>query len=381
MTNYLKVSVSNVARVLVYGLLVFGSSTTALGQIQPPSFPSGLFNNEPPSGVFDGAILEEPPPGMIRVGRRFIPAPNATQEDQIIERTTWNALDYTCIKTKLDDILESYTREIALLRDYNAQLERIRNESGFFNDIVEFVVYSGRNERADPYSTQIRFNNQRITNLLRMRDDHGPKTTKLADDILKEEDPKTQLTMTANLLQLVNVLRRMKGIPELNPFCEPNMLDFQGRFNIAAVSDEQWAVHAEAIEVSKDVTVAVITSVGGVVGVAAGGTSAATISVSRVLSYALIGCFDGVASARIDMLLNDMKKKDENGATVSLTEDEIFEELAGSCALGSLLGGGPGATKKFFQDLGMPALKKIFNGLRKRNTPADPGASGPSVPK
>jgi hypothetical protein len=305
------------------------------------------------------------------------PPAEGDENDDNNQEARQKALDYDCLKAALDSILESFRREIASLQHHNASLENERRNSGWFNDVVDFIVYSGRNDGGDPFSTQIRFNNQRISTLNHIMETTGAQAQALASQILREQDPTDQLTMSAELLNLINILRRIKGVPELNAFCKADLESYRSRKTTLFLSDEQSALHKEAIDVSKDVTVAVITSIGGVFGMAGGSTKAGSIALSRVLSYALIGCLDGAASQYTDMLLDDMKDKNGN----SLTEEQILEELAESCGLGGLLGGGPGVAKKLLQELGgLRWVRSVRDAIRKKRgidvpqvqTPANP---------
>lgn len=249
-----------------------------------------------------------------------------------------------CLCEEHAHIVEAIRMEIELHLADNRYIERLSKEQGWFGSLTGLVVYWGNAK--DPYQSQIDFNNQRIR-ILR----HALTLASAGEAMCNEIKSAYDFGVAIELFNLINTLRRIKGIPELDPFCG---LDAGSQITgpkAGNVSEEQWEVHQEAITTTKDVSVATIMAVGGAIP-AAGATV-----IYPLLTSAVVGCVESgilvFAENQNGELVN------ENGVPVSDTE--LIETLVTECAFGAAFTSGGGhAVKEMLKKFGVGRLRELI---------------------
>jgi hypothetical protein len=260
-----------------------------------------------------------------------------------------------CLDGEVTSILDSIRREIGVLNNHNAEIEKARRAQGVFQYVVNGLIYSGPSVK-DPFQTQISFNKQRIQTLEFALQSFGAKAKSLAARLGKDYDLQTAL----ELFDVLNTLRRIKGIPEITPDCQPAVDTFTSHGGPLFVSPEQFDEHQEAISLSKDVSVAVITTAGGLVTVPLSGGAAAG-AITPLITSALAGCVEnGVvewSEGRMD------EWRDSSGRVLS--EDEIISRVVAGCGLGAVFtAGGAAAARKALKILGGSKVKALIKAGR-----------------
>ena len=184
------------------------------------------------------------------------------------------AFSRDCLQEQLSSILQSIRNEIASIRSHNKEIEDARNSQGWFGYVVGGITYWGTGAN-DPFQTQINFNNQRIQTLTFLLNSFEGRANSLSGQLGNSYD----ISKAIELLSLINTLRRVKGVPQLSPLCTVDMASGPMPSKHLFVSPEQWDEHQKAISTSKDVSVAVITTAGGVITIPlAGGAAAGSLT-------------------------------------------------------------------------------------------------------